>query len=224
MTKGKRVDTSSTWEISVHDKKRKMNYHTMYRKVSAKKITRTVNVKGELIVKGGKCTTEKMSLQPRTVTIPPLKTCTTGTTSKPLRVSLIEDDTRAQVLRKRTVDEKVIGGVTEGATTIRTVVGQVGKTSTVGAIVSDTTVLWMTGSSLTTAGAFILGTVDMEMARGMALKTTSRCIRDGFWAQAGIMRCNSCRIGSHASLMKGRLSVSRDVRRDIDQRSGGRLR
>ena len=68
MTKGKRVDVSSTWEISVHDKKRKMNYHTMYRKVSAKKITRTVNVKGELIVKGGKCTTEKMSLRPRTIT------------------------------------------------------------------------------------------------------------------------------------------------------------
>ena len=45
-----------------------MNYHTTYRKVSAKKIIRTVNVKGESIVKGGKCTMEKMRPQPRTVT------------------------------------------------------------------------------------------------------------------------------------------------------------
>ena len=52
-----------------------MNYHTMYRKVSAKKIIRTVNVKGESIVKGGKCTMEKMRPRPRTITIPPSKTC-----------------------------------------------------------------------------------------------------------------------------------------------------
>ena len=45
-----------------------MDYHTTYRKVSAKKMTRTVNVKGESTVKGSKCTTEKTSLQPRTVT------------------------------------------------------------------------------------------------------------------------------------------------------------
>ena len=45
----------------IRSKKRKMNYHTTYWKVSAKKIIRMVNVKGELIVKGGKCTMEKMS-------------------------------------------------------------------------------------------------------------------------------------------------------------------
>ena len=45
-----------------------MDYHTTYRKVSAKKMIRTVNVKGESTVKGGKCTTEKTSLRPRTVT------------------------------------------------------------------------------------------------------------------------------------------------------------
>ena len=181
-------------------------------------------MKGESIVKGGKCTMEKMSPQPHTVTVPPSKTCTTGTTSKPLRVSLIEDDTQTRILCKRTVDEKVIRGITEGAMTIRTVAGQVGEMSTVGAVVPDTAVLWMTRSLLATAGTFILGTVDTEMACGMALKTTSRCIRNGFWAQAGIARCNSCRVGSRASLMKGRSSVSRDVRRDIEQRSGGGLR
>ena len=49
-------------------KKGKGNYHTTYRKVSAKKMMRTVNVKGESVVKGGKCITEKMSPRPRTVT------------------------------------------------------------------------------------------------------------------------------------------------------------
>ena len=105
----------------------------------------------------------------------------------------------------------MIGGVTEGAVMIWTVAGQVSETSTVGAIVPDTAVLWVTGSSLATAGTFILGTVNTEMACGMALKTMSHCIRDGFQAQAGIVRCNSCGIGSHAALMKGRSSVSGDV-------------
>ena len=195
----------------IRSRKKEVNYHTTYWKVSAKKMTRTVNVKGESVVKGGRYTTEKMSPRPHTVTIPPSKTCTTGTTSKPLWVSLVENDARAWVLCKRTVDKKVIGGVTEGAVTIRAVVGQVGEMSTIGAIVPDTAVLWVTGSSLVAAGTFILGTVDTEMACGMALKTTSCCIHSGFWAQAGMVRCNSCRIGSHATLMKGRSSVSGDV-------------
>ena len=53
----------------IRSKKRGMNYHMTYRKVSAKKTMRTVNVKGESIVTGGKCTTEKISLRPRTVTV-----------------------------------------------------------------------------------------------------------------------------------------------------------
>ena len=208
----------------IRSKKRGMNYHTTYRKVSAKKTMRTVNVKGESIVKGGKCTTEKISLRPRTVTIPPSKTCTTRTTSKPLWISVIEDDTWAWVFHKRPVDEKVIGGITEGALTIGTVMGQMGKVAAVGAVVPDTVVLWVTGSSLTATGALIFGTVDAEMAHGVALKTTSRFSRNGFWAQVGIMRCNSRGVGGHASLMKGQSIVSGDVRRDVKQRSGGRLR
>ena len=176
---------------------------------------RTVNVRGESIVKGGKCMTERKRPRPRTVTIPPSKTCTTGTTSESLRVPIIEDDSWTRVLCERTVDEKVIGSVTEGATSIGAIAGQVGEASTVGAIISDTAVLWVAGSMLTTAGAFIFGAVDTEMARGVALKTTSLCSRDGFWAQAGIARCNTCWIGGHTSLVKGRSSVSGDVRRDI---------
>ena len=166
---------------------------------------------------------EKIRPRPRTVTIPPSKTCTTRTTSKPLRVSVIENDAQAWVLSKRTVDEKVIGGVTEGTMPIGTVAGQVGETSTVGAIISDTAVLWMTGSPLMTAGTFVFGAVNTEMACGVALKTMSRCSRSGFWAQAGIMRCNTCGVGGCAALMKGRSSVSGDVRRDVKQRSGGGL-
>ena len=182
-----------------------------------------VKVNGESGVNGTKCMMERISPRPRTVTIPPSKTCTTGTTSKSLGIPVVEDDTWAWVLCKRTVDEKVIGGVTEGTASIRTVADQVGEMPTEGAVISDAAVLWVTGSSLTTAGAFILRTVNTEMAHGVALKTTSRRICDGFWAQAGIVRCNSCRIGSRVSLMEGGSSVSRDVRRDVEQCSGGRL-
>ena len=176
----------------------------------------TVNIKGESTVSGGKCIMERISPWPRTITIPPSKTCTTRTTSESIGISVIENDARAWVLCKRTVDEKVIGSVTEGATVIGTITGQMGKVSAEGAIISDTAVLWMAGSPLATAGAFILGTVDMEMACGMTLKATSHCIHSGLWAQVGIMRRNSCRIGGCATLVKGRSSVSRDVRRDVE--------
>ena len=184
---------------------------------------RMVNVKGESIVKGGKCTTEKIRPQPCTITIPLSKTCTTGTTSKPLRVSVIEDDAQARVFHKRTVNEKVIRGITEGASVIGTVTGQMGKAAAVGAIISDTAVLRVTGSSLKAAGTFIFRTVDVEMTCGVALKTTSRFSRNGFWAHAGIVRCNSREVGGRASLMKGRSIVSRDIRRDVKQHSSGRL-
>ena len=95
--------------------------------------------------------------------------------------------------------------------------------STVGAIISDTAVLWVTGSPLTTAGTFIFGAVDMEMVCGVALKTTSCCSHNRFWAQVGIVRCNACGVGGRATLVKGRSSVSRDVRRDVKQCSGGGL-
>ena len=99
---------------------------------------------------------------------------------------------------------------------IGTVMGQVGKMPAEGAIISDTVVLWMTGSSLATAGTFILRAVDTEMACGMTLKTTSLCSCDRFWAQVGIVRRNSHRIRGCATLVKGRSCVSRDVRRDVE--------
>ena len=159
-----------------------------------------VKVNGESAVNGVKCTMERISPQPRTVTIPPSKTCTTGTTSKSLGISVVEDDAQAQVLHKRTVDEKVIRSVAEGASSIRAVAGQVGETLAEGVVISDAAILWVTRGPLATTGALVLGTVDTEMACGMTLKTTSRCIHDGLWAQAGIVRCNSCGIGGRATL------------------------
>ena len=52
----------------IRNEKGEINYHTMYQKMSAKKIRRTVNVKGEPTVNGGKCTMERTSPRPRTVT------------------------------------------------------------------------------------------------------------------------------------------------------------
>ena len=52
----------------VRNKKREINYQTMYRKVSVRKIMRTVNVKGESTVNSGKCTMERTSPWPCTVT------------------------------------------------------------------------------------------------------------------------------------------------------------
>ena len=196
----------------------------MYQKVSLKKITRIVKVRGEPANKGGKCLMERKSPRPRTVTIPPSKACTTGTASEPLRIPIVEDDTRTWVLHERTVDEKVIGSITEGTAATGAVAGQVGKMLAVSAIISDTAVLWVTRGLLATAGAFIFGAVDTEMACSVALTTTSRCSCDGFWAQAGITRCNTCGIRGHSTLVKGRSSVSRNVRRDVKQRSGGGLR
>ena len=117
----------------------------------------------------------------------------------------------------------MIRGITECAAATGAVTGQVGKTSAEGAIILDAAVLGMAGSPLVTTGALVLRAVDMEMACGMTLKTMSHCIHDGFWAQAGIVRCNSCGIRGCATLVKGRSSVSRDVRRDVKQRSGSGL-
>ena len=52
-----------------HPQKEKQNYHTMYRKVSAKKKTRTVNVESELSVNSGRCKMEKNSPVPHTITL-----------------------------------------------------------------------------------------------------------------------------------------------------------
>ena len=65
---------------------------------------------------------EKERFSPCTVTIPPLKSCTTGTAdSKPLWISLVEDDPLAGVLGEGTVSDNVSWVITEGTKTVWTV-------------------------------------------------------------------------------------------------------
>ena len=56
------IDLGDKRPLVKNEKRGEVNYHTMYRKVSARKMMRTVKVNGESTVKGGKCTMEKMSL------------------------------------------------------------------------------------------------------------------------------------------------------------------
>ena len=162
--------------------------------MSAKNKTRMVNVKGESTVSGSRCKMEKNSPDPHTITIPPVKACTTGTTLQSLSVSLVEDNPGARVFCKRIVGKKVIRGIAEGTAAVWEIPGQVGEAATKGAIVSDAAVLRVTGGSLMAARALVFGAVDTKMACGVALKTMSVFSRNGFWAQVGITRCNSRRV------------------------------
>ena len=62
-----------------------------------------VNVNGEPDNSGGRQTIEKRMTLPRTVTLPPLKTCTTSTKPESLWVSVVEDNTATGVLGKGAV-------------------------------------------------------------------------------------------------------------------------
>ena len=69
-------------------RKGKINYQTTYRKVLVRKIMRTVNIKGESTVNGSRCTMERTSPWPRTVTIN--KNTTSGNGIAPSQQSLHE--------------------------------------------------------------------------------------------------------------------------------------
>ena len=140
------------------------------------KIMRIVKVIGKSMVNGGRCKMEKISPCPCTITIPSSKTCTTGTTSESLRVSLIEDDSRSRVLCKGTVLEDVVGVVAQGATSIWTVAGQVGKLATKSAVVANAVILGVTRSMLVAAWAFVVRAVDAKMPQGVALKTVENSV------------------------------------------------
>ena len=64
----------------------------------AKNIIETVDVNGEPGINGDKWIMEKIMSNPHTITIPPLKTCTTGTRLQSLWVSIVEDDPTTGVL------------------------------------------------------------------------------------------------------------------------------
>ena len=93
--------------------------------MSEQNITEMVNVNGEPEVNGGRYKMEKTRSNPHTVTIPPSKTCTTGARSKPLWVSIIEDDTTTGVLRERTVSNDMSWVVAKGTEAVWTIGGNV---------------------------------------------------------------------------------------------------
>ena len=182
-----------------------------------------VKVNSESEVNGGKWKMEKMSPHPCTITIPPSKTCTTGTTPESLGVSLVEDNSQAGILCKRTVNKKVVRSITEGVMSVRTVAGQVGELAAESAVITNAAVLGVSRGMLVATRALILRTVDAKMPCGVALKTTSLRCCDWLWAQAGISRCNLSGVGGHSSLMKHGLRISGYISRDIEKSSSGGL-
>ena len=75
--------------------------------VTVENIVETVNVNSESNDNGGRQIIEKRMSLPHTVTLPPLKTCTTGTRLESLWISIVEDNTAAGVLREGTVCDNV---------------------------------------------------------------------------------------------------------------------
>ena len=134
---------------------------------------------------------EKMRLGPCTVTIPPLKICTSGTKSQPLWISLIKDNPLAGVLREGAVANDVSQIITEGTSSVWTDVGEVTEVSAKRTVVARATVLGVAWSALTAVRTFIFQTVNTKMPLVVTLKTNSCCSRDGLQAQPGIMRRNS---------------------------------
>ena len=134
--------------------------------------------------------TEKTRLGSCTVTIPPLKSCTSRTKSQPLWISLIKDDSLARVLREGAVADDVSWIVTEGALLVQTDVGEVTKASTKRTVVVRATVLGVSWSALMAMRTLIFQTVDTKMPLVMTLKINSCRSCDGLWAQPGITRQN----------------------------------
>ena len=136
-------------------------------------MTEMVNINGEPEVNGGRCRMEKTRSNPHTVTIPPSKTCTTGARSKPLRVSVIEDDATTGVLRERTISDDMSQVVAKGAEAVWTIAGNVAKAAAKRTVVLITMVLGVAGGTLTAVGTLVLWAVDTKMPRCMTVKTMS---------------------------------------------------
>ena len=148
---------------------------------------------------------------PRTITIPPLKTCTTGTRSQSLWVSVIKDNITAGVLREGTVCDNVSWVVAKGAKSVQTDTGNVAEVMAKRTVVSGAMILGMTRGALMAMGTFILWAVNTKMPCNMTLKTASLMSHCGFWAQMGISRCPLSGIGGSTAVMKSRVRVSRDI-------------
>ena len=154
---------------------------------------------------------EMIMSNPHTITIPPLKTCTTGTRSQSFWVSIIEDDTTTGVLREGTICNNMSQVVAEGAKSIRAEAGGMAEAVAKITVVSGATILGMTWGALTAMGTFILWAVNTKMPCKVTVTTMSLVGHLGFWAQTGISRRNLSGVGCSSALMKGRTRVSRGI-------------
>ena len=120
---------------------------------------------------------EKTRSGPHTITIPPLKTCTTGARSKSFWVPIIEDDATTGVLGERAICDDMSWVIAEGAEMIQAIVGSVAEAVAKRTVVSNTTILGVARGTLMTVGALILQAVNTKMPYSVTVKTTSlrRC-------------------------------------------------
>ena len=100
-----------------------------------------VNVKGESDVNREKWMTEKTRLGSRTITIPPSKSCTSGTTSQPLWISIVKDNSLAGVLQEGAITDNVSWVVTKGTSPVWTDTGEVTEAPAKRTVVTRATVL-----------------------------------------------------------------------------------
>ena len=177
----------------------------------------TMNVNGESNDNGGREMMEKIMSIPRTVTIPPSKTCTTGTRSQSFWIPVVEDNPTTGVLREGTVCDDVSWVIAKGTESVRAEARSVAEVVAKRTIVPGAAIFGMTRGTLTAVGTLVFWTVDMKMSCEVTVKTTSLVSCLGFWAQTGISRRNLNGIRGGSTLMEGRTRVSGDVQ----QGSGG---
>ena len=144
----------------------------------------------------------------RTITIPPSQTCTSGTRLQSLRVPLVEDNSLAGILRERTVANDMSWVIAESAPSIWTDAREMAEASAKRTVVASATILGVARGMLSAVRALVLRTVNTKMPTVVALKTNSRCKRNGLLAQAGIERRNSSGVGSGVSVMESRAGIS----------------
>ena len=138
-----------------------------------------VNVSGELGVNGEKWTTEKMRLGSHTVTIPPSKSCTSGTNSQSLWIPLVKDNPLAGVFREGAVSDDMSRVVTKGASSVWTDTRKVTEVLAKRTVVARTTVLGVAWGVLMAVRAFIFWAVNTKMPLVVTLKTNSCCSHNG---------------------------------------------
>ena len=125
-----------------------------------------------------------------TITIPSSKTCTTGTRSQSLWISVIEDDPTTGVLQEGAVGDDVSWVIAKGAETIWAEAQGVTEAVAKRTVVVGTMVLGVTRGALMAVGAFIFRTVNTKVPCKVTVKTMSLASCQGFCAQTGISRCN----------------------------------